>query len=112
MFNVLFSLIPKSVKDASQRVSSSRIQSYFLLVLIYIFCFFFIGVEIIRLIKVGVNEFNISDTIEQIFWALLAHHIVFAGVNKNSKSEPSGDKSTTPDGEESTSEETKTILKD
>ena len=107
MFRILKSLIPSSVKDSAQRVSSSRIQSYYLLGLIYLYCVFFIIVEIISMFKSGKVE--LSSTIEQIFWSLLAHHIVFAGVSKNSKSEPSGDKNTSE--KEGKSEEESEILK-
>lgn len=89
MFNLFKNLIPQSVKDAASRVSSTRIQSYYLLGLIYIFATFFLSTELVGMINSG--KFEVSDTLEQIFFALLTHHIVFSGVNKNSKSEPSGD---------------------
>jgi len=108
MFSLLKNLIPQSVKDSAQRVSSSRIQSYYLLGLIYVFCIFFIIIETISIFKSG--KFELSSTIEQIFFGLLGHHIIFSGVSKNSKSEPSGDKN--PPEKEGKSEEESEILKD
>ncbi len=78
-----------SFKDAAGRVSSSRIQSYGLLILIWLCVIIFLIMEIVRASKTGTWE--VSDTMEQVFFALLAHHIAMLGVTKNSKSEPRGD---------------------
>lgn len=82
-------LIPSSVKDAAGRVSSSRIQSYSLLILIWLVVLIFLGMEITRAIKS--NSWEVSTTMEQVFFALLAHHVAMLGVTKNAKSEPRGD---------------------
>lgn len=81
--------IPTSVKDAAGRVSSARIQSYGLLALIWLCVIVFLVLEVARAIETNVWE--VSDTMEQIFFALLAHHVAMLGVTKNAKAEPRGD---------------------
>ena len=88
-FLKFFSHIKDSCKDAAQRMSSSRIQSYAMLILIYIFCIFFIVQEVIRCVKLG--SWEMSTSIEQIFMAILTHHVASNAVTKNSKSEPRGE---------------------
>ncbi len=85
----VFKLIPTSMKDAAGRVSSARIQSYGLLALIWLCVLVFLAMEILRAIETNIWE--VSDTMEQVFFALLAHHVVMLGVTKNAKSEPRGD---------------------
>jgi hypothetical protein len=88
IFQILKDNIPASLRDAAARISSNRIQTYYILILIYIFCVFFLVVEVIRMFKT--LNFKISNEIENVFIYLLAHHVLFSGVSKNSKSEPSG----------------------
>lgn len=85
----VFRLIPMSMKDAAGRVSSARIQSYGLLVLIWLCVLVFLTMEILRAIETNIWE--VSDTMEQVFFALLAHHVAMLGVTKNAKAEPRGD---------------------
>jgi len=87
MLKILINLIPKSVKNAASQISSTRIQSYAILLMIYFFCLFIIFAEIIVMITsekyTGLsNEFIIA------FTAILAHHVTMLGINKNSKAEP------------------------
>ena len=88
LFKILKDNVPASLRDAAARISSNRVQSYYILILIYMFCVFFLTTEVIRMIRTG--DYKFSGDISNIFIYLLAHHVIFSGVSKNSKSEPSG----------------------
>ena len=60
-------LMPESVKDNAGNVSSTRIQSYHILNIIYAYAVFMLLAE---------------------GFFILTHHLALLGINKNSKSEP------------------------
>ena len=87
MFKKIMNLVPKSVTYVSEGgVSSSRIQSYGLLILIYIITIFIVVSETIAMVQHGNSEVSMK----MMTWGgmLLAHHIALLGINKNSKAEP------------------------
>lgn len=82
-------LIPESVKDNAGNVSSTRIQSYHILKMIYGFAIFIVISEIVLMIQNGNTQ--LSSQFMIAFGGLLTHHLALLGINKNSKSEPSAD---------------------
>jgi len=67
-------------------ISSSRIQSYGLLILIYIITIFLVASETVNLFQ---HESE-GSPVKMLTWGgmLLAHHLALLGINKNSKAEP------------------------
>lgn len=90
MFKALKSLIPSSVKDAAQRTSSTRIQSYLIVPLIYVFALFTViseGVMLFHAMQLS-KDHALSSQFLTVFISILTHHLALLGINKNSKSEP------------------------
>ncbi len=81
-------LFADSVKDNVGNVSSTRIQSYHVLLMIYGFSLFMIASEIFFMLTTDNKE--ISSQLMIAFGGLLTRHLALLGINKNSKSEPSG----------------------
>ena len=79
-------LMPASVKDNAGNVSSTRIQSYHILRMIYGFAAFMVVSEIILMIQHGSTQ--VSSQFMIAFGGLLTHHLALLGINKNSKTEP------------------------
>ena len=90
MFKALKNLIPSSVKDAAMRTSSTRIQSYLIVPLIYIFALFTLASESVLLFHAmqGDKDHALSVQFITVFLSILTHHLALLGINKNSKSEP------------------------
>lgn len=80
-------LMPESVKDNAGNVSSTRIQSYHILRIIYGFSIFMMICEVCLMFQHGNTE--VSSQFMIAFGGLLTHHLALLGINKNSKSEPS-----------------------
>jgi len=90
MFKTLKNLIPSSVKDAAMRTSSTRIQSYLIVPLIYIFALFTViseGVLLFHAMNLD-QDHALSAQFITVFISILTHHLALLGINKNSKSEP------------------------
>lgn len=79
-------LMPESVKDNAGNISSTRVQSYYVLGIIYVYSGFIMLCEILLMIKN--NNTKISSEFMFAFGALLTHHLALLGINKNSKTEP------------------------
>ena len=75
--NKLLGMIPKSVKDKFNKISSVRIQAYLLFGAIIGFAFFFLGIEITSAIIAWINTgtYALSSEILIVFGSLLTHHI-------------------------------------
>jgi CRISPR/Cas system-associated endonuclease Cas3-HD len=75
--NKLLEMVPHSVRDKFEKISSVRIQAYLLFGAIIGFALFFLGVEltsaIIAWIKTGI--YTLSSEILIVFGALLTHHL-------------------------------------
>lgn len=87
---MLRKLIPASVKDAAMRTSSTRIQSYLIVPLIYIFALFTVvseGVMLFHAMQAD-KDHSLSSQFLTVFISILTHHLALLGINKNSKSEP------------------------
>lgn len=82
-------LFNESVKDNAGNVSSTRIQSYHVLIIIYGFSLFIIASEIFFMLTTDIKE--TSPQLMIAFGGILTHHLALLGINKNSKSEPSAD---------------------
>ena len=78
--------MPESVKDNAGNISSTRVQSYHILNIIYAFSAFIIISEIAIMIISKKTE--VSSQFMIAFGGLLTHHLALLGINKNSKSEP------------------------
>lgn len=83
----LFPLIKNSVTLKNGKTSSTRIISYGITIIIYVFCFVFIGIEIssaiIALSTVG--KYSISNEIIIVFGSLLAHQLTLLGITKSNE---------------------------
>ena len=73
-------LMPESVKDNAGNISSTRIQSYHILRIIYGFSIFMIIAEIIAMIHNGNTE--VSNPFMIVFLGLFTHHLALLGINK------------------------------
>ena len=79
-------LMPESVKDNAGNVSSTRIQSYHILNIIYAYAVFMLLAEGYFIFKTGSTE--VSSPFMITIGGFLTHHLALLGINKNSKSEP------------------------
>lgn len=85
--NKLLSTIKISTKNPWNGLSSTRISSYILLVIILLFTFVFLGIEvssaIISLYNTG--KYVISNESIIIFGSILSQQLLLLGINKNSE---------------------------
>jgi len=83
----IFESIKNSVKTKTGKESSTRILAYFLAVVVAIFCFVFIGIEIATAIVALKNTgaYLISNEIIIIFGSILAHQLTLLGINKTAE---------------------------
>lgn len=89
-FKSFFNLLPKSVRDAKGKISSSRIASYFILFFILLENLIFILIEIGNAILMWNQEkiYIIPAAHIGILGMILGHHLLLLGIVKNAKSEP------------------------
>ncbi len=87
MFRILLNLIPKSVKNAASQISSTRIQSYAVLLLIYCYSLI-IFISEIHYMFTSETYNGASTEFLVAFGSILAHHLAMLGINKNSAAEP------------------------
>lgn len=79
-------LMEESVQDNAGNISSTRVQSYHVLRIIYIFAIFVLASEIFHMVKSG--SIQLSSQFMIAFGGFLTHHLALLGINKNSSSEP------------------------
>jgi len=82
IFNKILSYLKQScLKDGV--MSSTRISSYLIMILIYLIVFYFIGVGIYSMI----NNIPVIISGEYIiiFGSLLSHHLILLGINKQAE---------------------------
>lgn len=87
MYRLLLNLIPKSVRNAASQVSSTRIQSYAVLLLIFLYSTFVFMSEIVMMFT-SENYVGLTAEFLIAFAGILTHHLALLGINKNSKAEP------------------------
>lgn len=69
-------------------MSSTRVSSYFILILVYLLVCYFILVGIYSMIK-GV-VINIPGEFLVVFGSLLSHHLILLGLNKRAEAKIKG----------------------
>jgi len=84
MLNKLLNLLCKSVLDRSGKVSSSRISSYVLLLMIVLASLVFLAIDITNLINSG-GAYVIPTEHVLIFGMLLTHHLMLLGIKKSAE---------------------------
>lgn len=73
--NILFNLIKSSSTDSKGRISSTRIQAFMTMSLIYIFTFVFIIIELSNAYHIWPKSYIPSSESIIVFSMILAHHI-------------------------------------
>jgi CRISPR/Cas system-associated endonuclease Cas3-HD len=86
MIRKLLTIIRNSVfLKRGGKESSTRISAYLVLSIIYLFSIIFLSIEITSAIIAlcSIGKYVISNEIIIIFSALLSHHLILLGINKN-----------------------------
>lgn len=85
----LLSLMKKSSYDKTGKVSSGRLSSYFILIVIIAAATTFMGIDIanaiIAIIDKGFYEIPWNHVV--IYGMTLAHHLALLGINKNAETQ-------------------------
>lgn len=85
----LFKRIDASLRDASGKISHTKISSYVILLGIYLTSLIYLSIDIVNAITVWTSEeggtYEIPGAHIGIFALLLAHHLALLGIKKNSE---------------------------
>jgi len=79
IFNKFFGMIKKSC-EKNNEVSSTRVTSFVILLMIVLFCLYFLGIGIY--IVVASATVSIPGELLIVFGSLLTHQLTLLGINK------------------------------